>query len=94
MVFLSKKKKKWSEEQLLDYNCNSKCLDAIFTSISQEEFRRIVMSKTIKDAWVVLEITNQGTKVIWNSGWQMSTSEFGNISMSLGWNFWLVLCQI
>lgn len=52
------------------------------------------MSKTIKDAWVVLEITNQGTKVIWNSGWQMSTSEFGDISMSLGWNFWLVLCQI
>ena len=55
----------WSEEQLLDYNCSSsKCLDAIFTSIFQEEFRRIVMSKTIKDAWVVLEITNQGTKVI------------------------------
>ena len=52
------------------------------------------MSKTIKDAWVVLEITNQGTKVIWNSGLQMSTSEFGNISMSLGRNFWLILCQI
>ena len=42
------------------------------------------MSKTINDAWAVLEITQQGTKVIRNSGLQMSTSEFGNISVSLG----------
>lgn len=51
--------------------------------IPQEEFRRISVFENFRRAWVILETTYEGTKVVKNSfKFQTFTSKFEEIRMS------------
>ena len=45
-------------------NANSKAWNAIFCSVSLDEFHRISHITVAKEAWEILETTNEGTKKV------------------------------
>jgi hypothetical protein len=62
--------------------------------VSQEDFKRICMCETAKDAWKFLEVTHECTKIIKNYRLQMSTTRFEKIRMKEDEMFECVLCLI
>jgi hypothetical protein len=72
---------KLSRNEKIDSLSNDKALNAIFTSISAEEFTRISQCVIAKEAWKTLEITYEGTQVVKASKLQMLVSQFEEIRM-------------
>jgi hypothetical protein len=50
-------------------------------AVSLEEFKRISLCEIATDAWEILEVTHEGTKIVKNSKLQMLTSKFEEIRM-------------
>ena len=48
-------------------NFNSKALDALFSAVTNEKFKKMSSSETTKEAWTILQKTYQGTKVVKDS---------------------------
>ncbi|KAG2667762.1 hypothetical protein I3760_15G130800 [Carya illinoinensis] len=71
----------WTKEEITNCNWNSKGLNAIFMAVSPEEFKRISMCEIAKEAWDILEVTHEGTKIVKNSKLQLLTSKFEEIKM-------------
>ncbi|KAG2708636.1 hypothetical protein I3760_05G201700 [Carya illinoinensis] len=61
----------WMKEEITNCNWNSKGLNAIFMAVSLEEFKRISMYEIAKEAWDILEVTHEGTKIVKNSKLQL-----------------------
>ena len=62
-------------------NFNSKALNALFSVVTNEEFKKISSTETAKKAWTTLQITYEGTKVIKDSKLQRLTTSFEKIKM-------------
>ena len=62
-------------------NFNSKALNALFNSVTNEEFKKISLTETAKEAWTILQITYEGTKAVKNSKLQKLTTSFEEIKM-------------
>ena len=77
------------KEVLTDYddvkikaaNFNSKALNAIFSVVTNEEFKKISSTKTAKEAWTILQTTYEGTKAIKDSKLQRLNTSFEEIKM-------------
>jgi hypothetical protein len=65
---------KWTMEEKSAATANDKALNAIFISVSNEEFSRVSRCEIAKQAWETLEITHEGTKVVRASKLQMLVS--------------------
>ena len=63
-------------------NANSKTLNAIFCSVSPDEFHRIFHVSIAKEAWQILETTYEGTKKVNYTKLQMLTTWFEELKMS------------
>ena len=57
-------KSMWDKATLATANANSKALNAIFCSVSLDEFRRNSHITVAKEAWEILETTYEGTKKV------------------------------
>ena len=57
-------KSTWDKAALAIANANSKALNAIFCSVSPDEFHRISHITIAKEAWQILETTYEGTKKV------------------------------
>ena len=44
----------WDEAKIKAENFNSKALNALFSTITNEEFKKISSTKTAKEAWTIL----------------------------------------
>ena len=62
-------------------NFNSKALNALFSVVTNEDFKKIFSTKTAKEAWIILQTTYEGTKVIKDSKLQRLTTSFEEIKM-------------
>ena len=62
-------------------NFNGRALNALFSAITNEEFKKISSTKTAKEAWAILQTTYEGTKVVKNSKLQRLTTSFEEIKM-------------
>ena len=62
-------------------NFNSRALNALFSAVTNEEFKKISSTETIKEAWTILQTTYKGTKAIKDSKLQRVTSSFEEIKM-------------
>ena len=62
-------------------NANSKALNAIFCGVSPDEFHRISHITVAKEAWEILETTNEGTKKVKDTKLQMLTTKFEELKM-------------
>ena len=44
----------WDEAKIKAANFNSKALNAIFSTVTNEEFKKISSTETVKEAWTIL----------------------------------------
>ena len=71
----------WDEAKIKAANFNSRVLNALFSSVTNEEFKKISSTKTAKEAWTILQTTYEGTKVVKDSKLQRLTTSFEEIKM-------------
>ena len=56
-------------------------MNALFSAVTNEEFKKISSSETAKEAWTILQTTYEGTKAVRNSKLQRLTTSFEEIKM-------------
>ena len=62
-------------------NFNSRALTALFSAVTNQEFKKISLTETAKDAYTILQRTYEGTKAIKDSKLQRLTTSFEEIKM-------------
>ena len=56
----------WDEAKIKAGNFNSRPLNALFSAVTNEEFKNISSTETTKEAWI-LQTTYEGTKAVKDS---------------------------
>ena len=54
----------WDEAKIKAANFNSRALNALFSSVTNEEFKKISSTEIAMEAWTILETTYEGTKAV------------------------------
>ena len=75
-------KSTWDKAALAMSNTNSKALNAIFCSVSPDEFHKISHMSIAKEAWQILETKYEGTKKVKDTKLQMLTTRFEELKIS------------
>ena len=57
----------WDDAKIKAENFNSRALNALFSAVTDEEFKKISSTKTAKEAWTILQTTYEGTKAVKDS---------------------------
>ena len=60
-------------------NFNSKALNALFSAVTYEEFKKISSTESAKEAWTILQTTYEGTKAVKDLKFQRLTTSFEEI---------------
>ena len=71
----------WDDAKIKAANFNSKALNALFSAVTNEEFKKISSTETAKEAWTILQTTYEGTKAVKDSKLQRLTTSFEEIKM-------------
>ena len=71
----------WDEAKIKAANFNSRALNALFSGVTNEEFKKISSTEISKEAWTILETTYEGTKAMKAVKLQRLTSSFEEIRM-------------
>ena len=71
----------WDEAKIKAANFNSRALNALFSVVTNEEFKKISSTKTVKEVWTILQIVYEGTKAVKDSKLQRLTTSFKEIKM-------------
>ena len=71
----------WDDAKIKATNFNSRALNALFSAVTNEEFKKISSTKTAKEAWTILQTTYKGTKAVKDSKLQRFTTSFEEIKM-------------
>ena len=71
----------WDDAKIKVANFNSRTLNALFSAITNEEFKKISSIETAKEAWTILQTTYGGTKTIKDSKFQRFTTTFEEIKI-------------
>ena len=57
----------WDEAKIKAVNFNSRALNALFSAVTNEEFKKISSTETAKEAWTILQTTYESTKAVKDS---------------------------
>jgi len=57
----------WDDTKIKAANLNSRPLNALFSAMTNQEFKKISSTDNAKEAWTILQNTYEGTKAIKNS---------------------------
>ena len=57
----------WDEAKIKVAKLNSRVLNALFSAVTNEEFKKISSTETAKEAWTILQTTYEGTKSVKDS---------------------------
>ena len=71
----------WDDAKIKAANFNSRALNAIFSAVLNEEFKKISSTETAKEAWTILQMTYERTKAVKDSKFQRLTPSFEEIKM-------------
>ena len=71
----------WDDAKIKAANFNGRALNALFSAIINEEFKKISSTKTAKKAWTILQTTYEGTKAVKDSKLQRLITSFEEIKM-------------
>ena len=71
----------WDDAKIKATNFNSRALNALFSAVTNEEFKKISSTETAKEAWTILQTTYEGTKTVKDSKLQRFTTSFEEIKM-------------
>ena len=70
----------WDDAKIKAANFNSRALNALFSAVTNEEFKKISSTKTTKKAWTILQRTYEGTEAVKDSKLQRLTTNFEEIN--------------
>ena len=71
----------WDDAKIKAENFNNRVLNALFSVVTNEEFKKISSTKTAKELWNILQTNYEGTKVVKDSKLHRSTTSFEKIKM-------------
>ena len=71
----------WEEAKIKAANFNSRALNALFSAVTNEEFKKISSTETAQEAWTILQTTYEGTKAVKDSKLQRLITSFEEIKM-------------
>ena len=71
----------WDDAKIKAANFNSRAMNALFSAVTNEEFKKMSSIQTAKEAWTILQITYEGTKAVKDSKLQRLTTSFEEIKM-------------
>ena len=71
----------WDDAKIKAANFNSRVLNALFSAVTNEEFKKISSTETAKEAWTILLTTYEETKAVKDSKFQRLTTSFEEIKM-------------
>ena len=54
----------WDDAKIKAANFNSRALNALFSAVTNEKFKKISSTKAAKEAWTILQTTYEGIKVV------------------------------
>ena len=57
----------WDDAKIKAANFNSRALNALFSVVTNEEFKKISSTETAKEAWTIVQTTYEETKAVKNS---------------------------
>ena len=57
----------WDEAKIKVANFNNRALNALFNEVTNEEFKKISSTETVKEAWTILQTNYEGTKAVKDS---------------------------
>ena len=77
----------WDDVKIKAADFNSRVLNALFSAVTNEEFKKIFSSETAKEAWTILQTTYEGTKVVKDLKLQRLTTSFEEIKMEVDESF-------
>ena len=71
----------YDEANIKAANFNSRALNALFSVVTNEEFKKISSIEIAKEAWTILQTTSEGTKAVKDSKLQRLTTSFEEIKI-------------
>ena len=71
----------WDDAKIKAANFNGKALNAIFSAVTNEEFKKISLTETAKEAWTIPQTTYKGTQAVKDSKLQCLTTSFEEIKI-------------
>ena len=71
----------WDDAKIKAVNFNNKVLNALFSAVTNKEFKKISSTEIAKEAWTILQTTYEGTKALKDSKFQRLTTSFEEIKM-------------
>ena len=71
----------WDDAKIKTVNFNSRALNALFSTVTNEEFKKISSTETAEEAWTILQTTYERTKSVKDSKLQRLTTSFEEIKM-------------
>ena len=71
----------WDDAKTKAANFNNGALNALFSAVTNEEFKKISSTETVKEAWTILQTTYEGTKAVKVSKLERLTTSFEEIKM-------------
>ena len=57
----------WDDAKIKAANFNSRALNALFSAITNKEFKKISSTEIAKKAWTILQTTYEGTNAVKDS---------------------------
>ena len=57
----------WDDAKIKTANFNNRALNALFSAVTNEEFKKISSTETAKEAWAILQTTYEGTMAVKDS---------------------------
>ena len=57
----------WDDAKIKAANFNGRALNALFSAVTNEEFKKISYIETTKEAWTILQTTYEGKKTVKDS---------------------------
>ena len=57
----------WDDAKIKAANFNNGALNALFSAVMNEEFKKISYNETTKEAWIIHQTTYEGTKAVKDS---------------------------
>ena len=71
----------WDDAKIRVENFNSRALNAIFSAVTNEKFKKISSTKITKEVWTIIQTTYKGTKDVKDSKLQRLTTSFEEVMM-------------
>ena len=77
----------WDDAKIKAANFNSRVLNALFSAVTNEEFKKISSTEIPKETWTIFQTTYEGIKVVKDLKLQRLTTSFEEIKMETDESF-------